>query len=252
MTDNLEPESGENSNPLDNAVPVQEPSEEGAPLSRDIVSKIVERERKKAYEKGKREALMQSQDDNTQVAPQQVPQQQAPMAPQSLGGMQQMSPADIERMIAEKAPQLMQQHLQQQVQQHKQEQMVNTFVNKMQAAEKKYPGLEEKLNDLDYSTMVHVVPMINDLDNSGEVMKELVDNPEKLSNLITLSYTQPRLAQKRLFDLSNSIKTNEAALAEDAQVRDPLSQIKPSLNSGLPDKKDLSVKDLQRMLSQRK
>ena len=64
----------------------------------DVVKKVVDREKAKAYERGKREALMELQ----QQAPQ-APEQQAP-APQQLGGMAQMSQADIERMISERAP----------------------------------------------------------------------------------------------------------------------------------------------------
>lgn len=254
MDDELELSEVENSE-----VPASDIKDQGSPLSRDIVTKIVERERKKAsekyYAKGLEEGRKQMQ-SQMEVNPNEP--QAAPVAPQQqqqqsqIGGMPQLSQADIERMIAEKAPQLFEQNLQQRFQQHKQEQTVNTFVSKMQAAEQKYPGLEEKLNELDYSTLTSVIPLINDLDNSGEVMKELVDNPDKLGMLINLSYTQPRLAQKRLADLSNSIKTNEQAKAQEQDARNPLSQIKPSVNSGLPNDKDLSIRDLQRMLSQRR
>ena len=51
-----------------------EPENDAGPLSRDIVSKIVDRERKKAFEKGKQEALMELQ----QQQGQQAPQEQAP------------------------------------------------------------------------------------------------------------------------------------------------------------------------------
>jgi uncharacterized protein involved in exopolysaccharide biosynthesis len=74
-----------------------------------------------------------------------------------------MSAADIERMIAERAPQLLQDH----VNNLKNEQTVNSFVNKMQAAEAKHPGLEAKLNDLDYSSMAPVISLANDMENTG-------------------------------------------------------------------------------------
>ncbi len=234
MTKDLETEiQGEviPDSPALNAEPVDEP----APLSRDVVSKIVDRERKKAYEKGKQEALMALQEQ--QMPQQGMPEQQMqqPQQGQSLGGMQQMSQADIERLIAEKAPQMMQEQMQQQLHQQRTQQTVDSFVAKMQAAEAKYPGLEEKLNDLDYSTLANVVQMANELENTGDIMKELVDNPEKMSNIILLSYTQPKLAQKKLMDLSNSIKTNQQALAEEAQTQDPMSQLKPSTSAGVDD-----------------
>lgn len=239
MTEDLEIEvQGE---PVSEELEATSEPDKNGPLSRDVVSKIVDRERKKAFEKGRKEALMEI--DNTQQTPemaQQQPQQNA--APSSIGGMQQLSSQDIERMIAEKTPQLLQQHIQQQ----QNEQFVNSFVAKMQAAESKYPGLEAKLNELDYSTLAPVIKAANQMENTGDIMKELVDNPEKMSTLILLSYTQPQLAQKKIMDLSNSIKTNSDAKAQDKESRDPMSQLRPSSSAGM-DNGAMSVSDFRKM-----
>jgi hypothetical protein len=207
-------------------------------LSKTTVSKIVERERLKAFEKGKQEALMELQQQ--QMQQEQAPAQQA-QAPQSLGGMAQLSAADIERMIAEKAPQMLQEH----VNNLKTEQMVTSFVAKMQAAEAKYPGLEAKLNDLDYNSMAPLVGLANDMENTGDIMKELLDNPMKMANLLTLQYTQPMLAKRAMTELSNSIRTNQEALAQEKQAQDPMSQLKPS-NAGM-DNSAMSVQDFRKM-----
>ena len=210
-------------------------------LNKATVSKIVERERLKAFAKGKQEALMELQQQ--QQAPQesaQAPQQAA--APQQLGGMQQMSAADIERMIAERAPQLLQDH----VNEMRNKQTVDSFVSKMQAAEAKHPGLEAKLNDLDYSTMAPVISMANDMENTADIMKELLDNPMKMGNLMTLMYTQPKMASKAMMELSNSIKTNQDALAQEKQAQDPMSQLKPSTSAGM-DNSAMSVSDFRKM-----
>lgn len=232
-------------------VPEQEP--QGEPendmLPKATVSKIVERERQKAFEKGKKEALMelqqqqQAQEPVAQQAQQPVAQPVQQQA-QGMGGMPQMSPADIERMIAEKAPQALQAH----VQQLKQDQMVNTFVSKMQAAEQKYPGLEEDLNKLNYNDprMHAFIEMANMAENTGDIMKEVLDNPTKMESLLNMAYNQPHLAQKALASLSESIKTNQTALAQDAQARDPMSQLKPSQNVGL-DNSSMSVTDFRKM-----
>ncbi len=216
--------------------------EDNGPLSRDVVSKIVERERKKAYEKGQKDALMQTQ-------PEQPPTQQPQQAPamqqqgqQSLGGMQQMSSADIERMIAEKAPQLLHEH----VQNLKNEHTINSFVSKMQAAEQKHPGLEAKLNELDYTSMSPLVHLANDMENTGDIMKELVDNPMKLGNMLALAQHQPMLAKRQMMELSNSIKTNQDALAQEKQAQDPMSQLKPSSSAGM-DNGTMSVTDFRKM-----
>lgn len=230
-------------NPAPDSMAESEPISNETLYSKEDVSKVVRREREKAYEKGKREALMQ-QEQNQQVQSEQAPQQ-APMqqqASQSLGGMQQLSQADIERMIAEKAPQALHEH----VAQLKNEQMINSFVNKMQAAEARYPGLEEQLNKLDYNSLAPIVQMANDMENTGDIMKELLDNPMKMGNLLSLSYAQPHLAAKAMADLSHSIKVNQDAIAQDKQAQDPMSQLKSSPNSGM-DNANLSVKDLRAM-----
>ena len=223
---------------------IPEPEAQGEPvndmLSKDVVSKIVERERLKAFEKGKQEALMQLQQEQQPVTQEQAPMQQA-QAPQQLGGMQQMSAADIERMIAEKAPQMLQDH----VNNLKTEHAVNSFVNKMQAAESKYPGLEAKLNDLDYNSMAPLVQMANDMENTADIMNELLDNPMKMGNLLTLMYAQPKLANKAMQDLSSSIKQNQEAVAQDAKARDPMAQLKPSMNAGM-DNGSMSVTDFRK------
>jgi hypothetical protein len=207
----------------------------------DVVKKVVEREKAKAFERGKREALMEIQNQ----APQ-APEQQAP--PQQLGGMPQMSQADIERMIAEKAPLALQQH----VQKLQQDQMVNTFVQKMQAAEQQHPGLEQELNNLNYNDprMHSFIAMANQMENTGDIMKEVLDNPSKMESLLNMAYNQPYQAQKALKSLSDSIKTNQTAKDEEVRARDPMSQIKSSTTSGNSEKSqhDMSQEDLRRLL----
>lgn len=199
------------------------------------MSDVVKREKQKAYEKGRSEALMELQ--------QQAEQAQSPAPAPTLGGMAQMSPDDIRRMIAEQAPQLLQDH----VQQLQTKQTVDSFVSKMQAAEARHPGLEAKLNDLDYSTLAPIVQMANDMENTADIMKELLDNPMKMGNLVSLMYTQPKLAAKAMHDLSNSIKQNEAAIAENqTTAKEPLSQIKTSNNAGM-DNGSMSVTDFRKL-----
>jgi hypothetical protein len=209
-------------------------------LPKATVSKIVERERLKAFAKGKQEALMELQQQQAQQESAQAPQMAA--APQQLGGMQQMSAADIERMIAERAPQLLQDH----INEIKNKQTVESFVSKMQAAEAKYPGLEAKLNELDYSSMAPIISLANDMENTGDIMKEIIDNPMKMANLLTLQYTQPAMARKAMMELSNSIKINQEALAQEKQAQDPMSQLKPSTSAGM-DNSAMSVSDFRKM-----
>lgn len=216
-------------------------------LDKATVSKIVARERQKAYEKGKQEALM-SQEQQQQPAQQQAPQP----AMQTFGGMQQapqQSPEDIQRMIAEHVPQ----YLQQQAAEYQQKQFADGFVAKMQAAEQQFPGLEQKLNDIDFSSpaTLKLVQMANNMDNTGEIMNELLDNPEKMGTLLNLVHEQPKLAMNRLASLSNSIKTNRQAIEQEQSAQDPIGQLKSSVNAGV-DEHNLSVKDLKKLVSQRR
>ena len=77
-------------------------------------------------------------------------------------------------------------------------------------------------------------------------MKEVLDHPAKLTELLSNVADQPYIAQKQLMKLSQSIKTNQQALAEEAQARDPMSQLKPSQNAGM-DNGAASVADFRKM-----
>jgi hypothetical protein len=210
-------------------------------FNRIQVADVVKREKQKAFEKGRRAAMQELQ-------AQQQQQQQEPQQGGSLGGMQQFSQADIERMIQEQATRATQEHIQQQLAEMKQQQMVNSFVQKMQVAEQQYPGLEEELNRLNYNDpRIHAfIGLVNDFENTGDIMKEVLDNPYKLSQILSDIQEQPYLAQKNLQKLSASIKQNMSARAEEAQARDPYSQLKPSTSAGL-DNGDMSVSDFKKM-----
>lgn len=233
IVDNQEnPEVQEQSAPVDD---IQKPK-----FNQIQMNDVVKREREKAYEKGRMAAMQELQ-------AQQQQQQQEPQA-QSLGGMQQFSQADIERMIQEQATRATQEHIQSQLAEMKQQQMVNSFVQKMQVAEQQYPGLEEELNHLNYNDpRIHAfIGMVNDFENTGEIMKEVLDNPYKLSQILSDIQDQPYLAQKNLQKLSASIKQNQQAKVEEAQARDPYAQLKPSTSAGM-DNGSMSVADYRKM-----
>jgi hypothetical protein len=250
MTEDLE-DVIQDVEPVADAKPTAEEPKKS--FTSDVVKKVVEREKAKAFERGKREALMELQQQS------QMPEgeaQQPPQQPQQnvgLGGVSQMSPADIERMIAEKAPLALQQH----VQDLQQRQMINTFVQKMQVAEQQYPGLEQELNNLNYSDprMHSFIAMANQMENTGDIMKEVLDNPTKMESLLNMAYNQPYQAQKALKSLSDSIRTNQTAKAEEVQARDPMSQIKSSTTSGnkeMQSQHDMSVEDIRKLLARRR
>lgn len=237
MTDSLETDFQE-SEPVEPVVGDDVAVEK---LDKATVSKIVARERAKAYEKAKQELRMEQEQQQPQAVGEPMQQQQ-----QGLGGMAPAQSAeDIQRMIAEHVPQ----YLQQQADKYKNDQFVDGFVTKMQAAEQQYPGLEAKLNDLNWNApgTQALAQMVNHLENSGDIMNELMENPEKMSSLLTLiREEQPKLAQQRLASLGNSIKTNQEAIAQNQSANAPIGQMKSSVNAGVDDH-NLSVKDLKKM-----
>lgn len=214
-------------------------------LDRKTVSKIVERERQKAYEKARREAMLEQQ-----AMQQQQQQGQQPVNPQ-LGGMQ--APAmDIDAEIARRLPQHLQEHIQGIQNQH----LVDSFTNKMQAAESRHPGLNEKLNKIEsYQGMIPIVQMANNLENTGDIMADLMSNPAKMGSILALAQAgQNQAAMQVMRDLSNSIKVNEDAMAKEKQAQDPMTQLKSSSMTTGSDNSEhsMSVKDIQRMLSARR
>jgi hypothetical protein len=218
-------------------------------LDRKTVSKIVERERQKAYEKARREAMMEQQ------AMQEGQAQAQPQATQSpnLGGMN-VSPEQLQSMIAQQVSQNLPQHLQEHIQGIQTQHLVNSFTEKMQAAEARHPGLNDKLNKIeDYSGITPIIQMANNMENTGDIMAELLNNPGKMGSILSLTQAgQRQYAQQMMHDLSNSIKVNQEAVAKEKQAQDPIAQLKSSSMTTGMDDKDLSVMDLRKMLSQRR
>lgn len=238
-----EPESLEQEASKENNA-VSKDNEERLYNSREV-SAIVKREREKALEKARRDTLMEQQSQNqsqsAEVAPAPMQQQQAQTG---LGGMNNLSPEQVQQMMHQELPKLMEQH----IHQAKQEQVINSFVNKMQAAEEQHPGLESELNQLNWkdNRTSAIAMLANDLENTGDVMRELLDHPGKFGELLNLIDSQPHLAAKQLYSLSNSIKQNQKAQAENKRAHEPLGQIKPSLNAGM-DNGQASVTDFRKM-----
>ncbi len=209
-------------------------------LDRKTVSKIVERERQKAYEKARREAMEEQQSQQQQVAPQ-------------LGGMQ-ISPeqmqAQMQAMMAQQLPQHLEKHIQGIQTQH----MVDSFATKMQAAEARHPGLSEKLGKLEsYDGIAPIIQMANNLENTGDIMADLMSNPGKMGSVLSLFQGGLKnQAMQMMSELSNSIKTNVDAAAKEKQANDPMAQLKSSALTTGSDDKDMSVNDLRKMFSQRR
>jgi predicted nucleic acid-binding Zn-ribbon protein len=166
--------------------------------------------------------------------------------------MPQMSQEDIAKLISQQLPQHLQsmmQEAQQKQQAAKNEEMIQGFVQKLRSAEEKHPGLEEKLGNYDYkqgSGMTEIVMAANQLENTADIMQEVIEHPNKMANLITLAKDQPYALQQAMQALSASIKRNQEAVAQEQESKDPMSRLKPSPQAGA-DNGAMSVNDFRQM-----
>lgn len=144
---------------------------------------------------------------------------EAKQSQQSVGGMEQIDPEQINRMIEDK--------IQERVRLAEAHKTVENFLNKVKAAESKYPGLEERVEKLNLAAAPHIVQWANSFDNTADILKEFTDNPAKYAQVVMLSQFSPDSARQLMVTLSDSIKKNQEALKQ-PKVDEPLSQISPS------------------------
>jgi hypothetical protein len=166
------------------------------------LNRIVGTQKAEAYERGRQEALATAQKS------------------QSMGGMQQVSPDEVRRLIAEEA--------QKQAQTAHVQRVVGSLTQKLEAGKAKYPDLQATVQSLNLASAPHIAEMFSELDNAVDVMKELGDNATKYGAVLALSYTSPHLAKQELIKLSNSIKRNQEA-ENSPSADEPLSRINPSI-----------------------
>lgn len=105
--------------------------------------------------------------------------------------------------------------------------IATSFINKMKAGEEKYPGLLEKAANADIAKMGSLVRLVNDVDNTADVLNDLLENGGKIGQIQSLINAGALgLASNEIAKLSRSIVDNQKAIAP--VVKDPLSQVKPS------------------------
>lgn len=234
MTDESKPveEQVENQALIEDAEPkeVKAEREEGAPIPRHLVTEIVKRERLSAIQKAKREFM---QELEAQRAAEAAQSQAAPVSQTGnvgMGGMQAMTPELIQQMIAAEAKKLDdQRRVDAEQQQHYQtaQQVAQNFNSQMAQGKAKNPDFDEKVKDLDFGGMAPIVHLAAETGIADDIMVDLADNPQKITHLMMLAHTQPKLAQREMAKLAASIKANQQA-AQQALPRDPLNQITPS------------------------
>lgn len=108
---------------------------------------------------------------------------------------------------------------------------INQFVAKVQAGSAKYSDYDGTVAKLNLQHLPpSLVEITNAMDNTADVLYELGKNPSKFSSVLNLCNASPQLAYDEITRLSSSIKKNEEAAKQNAQVKvnEPLDQVKPS------------------------
>lgn len=199
---------------VDNSTNTTQERSEYRNLSVDQINSITKDAHKRGYEKGKKE-LNISQPHHVGNA--------------NTNFNTDNTHQDIEKLVSDATKRSVDEILKQKETEQYVENIAKTFYDKITAPDNidRYPDYKEQLSLVDFAKLPELVQHASGIDNMSSIFYELSKNPHKLAQLNALCKEQPKLAQKELFNLSNSIKQNEEAL-DRKQPNPPLSQIRNS------------------------
>lgn len=234
--------------------PSSAPSESERTFRQSEVNDLVGRAKSEAIERYKRESSMASHNTPPQQqsyqAPQQQSYQQPPYQPQP-----GMTEEQVRRITADEATRSRNEWIQEQrrtAEEQNAQRIASEFFTKVGAGEGGIKEFEKLVSDsgVDLGAIPYHVQLANRVDNTREVMVELMKNPTKIGaiqNLIDIDLRagrHPTLAMAEITRLSESIKANQKGAKYQAP-NDPLSQLRPS-NAGAGNNGPLSVGDYKR------
>ncbi len=189
-----------------------------------IVGRTRAEVRDEYYNRGKQDALSQ----NSRQQPESSPSA-------SMGGINQISPDEIDKIVEQK--------IRERSDAQTANQIAYDFIGKMKSGKDKYSDFEETVAQLNLPAHPQMIYWANSLDNTADVVYEIAKNPEKFASILMLSQTTPELARRKMQELSSSIKKNDEAQKQ-PHVSEPLSQLKPS-TVGM-DNGSMTVRDLRK------
>ncbi len=193
-------------------------------LTQSQVNEIVKREKAAATDRARREY--------------EAMQTQKPSQSQSMGGMPQENPNDIEdkvfNRILEHAKRLEEEEERkaleaQQAQQNAAlEQDAKRYLLRVAEGKDKFSDFDEVMKDFDAGAFPQLALLAGEHENTAGIMYELSKSPDKIARLDYLANRSPAMARKELEKLANSITQNEQALADHVPTNAPLSRLKSS------------------------
>lgn len=232
------------------------PAESERTFKQSEVNDLVGRAKHEAIERYKSEGSM---------ANRQTPQQQPYTPPQGNVPQQQYQPQysqpqgksddDIRKLAAEETQRLRNEWIEENrrnVEAQDAQRIASEFFTKVGAGEGGIAGFEKVVTEsgVDLRSIPYHVQLANQVENTREVMTELLKNPSKIGsiqNLIDIDLRagrHPNLAMAEIKRLSESLKTNQQA-ANFKSPNDPLRQLPPS-NAASDNKGAMSVSDYKR------
>lgn len=160
-------------------------------------------------------------------------------AQMGMGGMQQAPAAFDKEALLKEAVQRMQEQQQEQQQAYvreqeriQAEQIAKDYLDKMEQGKHRYDDFEEVTRGFNPGNYSRVTVLASQHDNLADIIYDLKKNPQKLATMQVLALTDPQAAQEEMIKLSESIKKNEQALANNVKSPSPLSRLKSSAQAG--------------------
>lgn len=160
----------------------------------------------------------------------------------SVEEVEQRVMANLRQQFQENAEARAQEELQKQA-----EQISNSYKTKMQAGKASYDDFDEVTADFKPENFPNLVWLVDKMDNAHDIMYELMSNPNKLATVVVMSERDPHAALNMLTKISSSIKTNQAAKAQEKDVQPPLGRLTSSSQTTGQDTGELSMRDMKRM-----
>lgn len=255
---------GQSSSNFAPATPVNTPSstpsapvESERTFKQSEVNELVGRAKHEAIERYKNEGSM---------ANRQQPSQQPAYQPQQQGYGQQpqyqpqqpnaaLDDERVKKLAAEETQRLRNEWIEENrrnVEAQDAQRIASEFFTKVGAGEGGIAAFEKTVasSGVDLRSIPYHVQLANQVDNTREVMEELLKNPSKIGaiqNLIDIDLRAgrtPNLAMAEIKRMSESIKTNDQA-SKFKSPNDPLRQLPPS-NAASDNKGAMSVSDYKR------
>jgi hypothetical protein len=216
------------------AAQTQAPASEGEKtLTQSQVNEIVKREKANTAERVRRE--MEA-----------LREQEASRAPQNGLDPAALEEKIIQRLVemdkkAQEEDRKREQEAQDAERRQQVEKVASEFWLKMKSGKDQYSDFDEVMTDFDASAFPQLAFLAAGMEQTAGIMYELSKNPSKLAQLNLLAERSPKLAEREMKKLSESISKNEEAKAENVSPNAPLSRLKSS-NVGA-DTGKMSLKD---------